>query len=297
MAEVIITKQYNYRYNLVIIMELKGISREYVSLMKRTLEEQLNNELTQDYGFPRAICRSLTDLFYSYLNLYLGADRSDGQLIYRATPSNVPPGIKTEEIKTQPVRLTISCNEDIIHASKDIKELTKQRIIRVTNEAFDQGGLLTQADLSILLGESPRTIGRRIRELQDEGIIIPTRGSRMGIGPGVSHKTKIIEMYIEGYDFLDIKRRTRHSSGSITRYLRDFARIMVLHESSHNPREIRIITDHSDRLVREYLDLYNRMNTEIYQEMLDQLRAMYQRKKNEELLFEENTAAASGMEG
>jgi len=193
------------------------------------------------------------------------------------------------------VRLTISCKEDIIYASKDIKELTKQRIVRVTNEAFDQGGLLTQADLSILLGESPRTIGRRIKELQDEGIIVPTRGSRMDIGPGVSHKTKIIEMYIEGYEFLDIKRRTRHSSGSITRYLRDFARIMVLHESGHNPREIRIITDHSDRLVREYLDLYNLMNTGMYQEMLDQLRAMYQGKKNQGLL-EENTVT-SEMEG
>ena len=53
------------------MVEFKGISREYVSLMKRTLEEQLYNELIQDYGFPRAICRSLTELFYSYLNLYL----------------------------------------------------------------------------------------------------------------------------------------------------------------------------------------------------------------------------------
>ena len=117
------------------------------------------------------------------------------------------------------------------------------------------------------------------------------------IGPGVSHKTKIIEMYIEGYDFLDIKRRTRHSSGSITRYLRDFARIMVLHESSHNPREIRIITDHSDRLVREYLDLYNRMNTEIYQEMLDQLRAMYQRKKKRGIVIRRKHSCSIGDGG
>lgn len=88
--------------------------------MKRTLEEQLYNELTQDYGFPRAICRSLTELFYSYPNLYLGADRSDGQLIYRAVPADVPPGVKTGEIKIHPVRLTISCMEDIRYASKDI---------------------------------------------------------------------------------------------------------------------------------------------------------------------------------
>ncbi|MEW5937368.1 MAG: DUF1670 domain-containing protein [Candidatus Thermoplasmatota archaeon] len=262
-------------------MECRGISREYVSIAKRTVEEQLYNELVRDYGFPRAICRSLVELFFSYFNLYLGADRADGQLVYRAVPADVPPGIKTEEIKTHPVRLTLFSLEDIPYASKDIGELTKRRIERLTNEAFDQGGLLTQADLAILLGESPRTIGRRIQDLEDGGIIIPTRGNRMDIGPGISHKTKIVEMYTQGYEFSDIKRRTRHSSESITRYLKDFARVMVLHERGHNPKEIRIITEHSDRLVREYLELYEQLNVEENQEMLDQLRAMYREKKND----------------
>jgi len=171
--------------------------------------------------------------------------------------------------------------EDIPYASRGIAELTKQRIVRLTNETFDQGGLLTQADLAILLGECPRTIGRRIQELQDEGIIVPTRGKRMDIGPSISHKTKIVEMYVDGYDFSDIKRRTRHSSESITRYLKDFARVIVLHEKGHSAREIRIITDHSERLVREYLELYERLNTEEYQDMLNQLRVMYNGKKNE----------------
>ena len=130
-----------------------------------------------------------------------------------------------------------------------------------------------------LLGESTRTIGRRIQELQHEGICVPTRGSRMDIGPGISHKTKIVEMYLDRYDFTDIKRRTRHSSESITRYPRDFARVMILTERRHSPCEIRIITDHSERLVCEYLDLYQRMNTLEHQEMLGQLRAMYQQGK------------------
>jgi len=280
LAEVVIAS-YSPQGVLVIVMKGQNISRDYLSLAKRTVDDQLNSELVQDYGFPRAICRSLVDLFFGYLNLYLGADRADGQLIYRAVPSDVPPGIKTEEIKTHPVRLTLFSLEDVPYASENITELTKQRIVRLTNEAFDQGALLTQADLALLLGESPRTIGRRIRELQDEGIIVPTRGARMDIGPGISHKTKIVEMYVEGYDFSDIKRRTRHSSASITRYLKEFARVAVLHEKEHSAREIRIITDHSERLVREYLELYERLNTEEYQDMLDQLRAMYNCKKND----------------
>jgi DNA-binding Lrp family transcriptional regulator len=251
-----------------------------VSFSKRTVEEQLYNELVQDYGFPRAICRSLRDLFFSYFDLYLGADRADGQLIFRAIPSDVPPGVKTEEVKTHAVRLTVVSLEDTYYASKSIEELTKQRIVRITNEAFDQGALLTQADLSIILGESPRTIGRRIKELQDENIIVPTRGSRMDIGPGISHKTKIVEMYLHGYNYTDIKRYTRHSSESITRYLKDFSRVMVLHEKGHTLKEIRIITDHSEKLVKEYLELYESFNIEEYKDELEQLRAMYTRKKN-----------------
>jgi len=140
---VIITNHADYRYRLVvIIIELKDVSRDYVSLVKRTLEEQLYNELLQEYGFPRVICRGLTELFFSYFNLYLGADRADGQLIYRAIPAEVPPGVPTEEVKTHLVRLTIACTEDLRYASQDMHELIKQRIVRVTNEAFDQGGLL-----------------------------------------------------------------------------------------------------------------------------------------------------------
>lgn len=52
-----------------------------------------------------------------------------------------------EEVKTHPVHLTIACIEDLRYASFDIKELIKQRIVQVTNEAFDQVGLLTQAQL------------------------------------------------------------------------------------------------------------------------------------------------------
>jgi len=95
MAEVFIARNPDGECILVMNMEGKFVSRDFRSLAKRTIEEQLNNELVQDYGFPRAICRSLVDLFFSYFNLYLGADRADGQLVYRAVPQDVPPGIKT----------------------------------------------------------------------------------------------------------------------------------------------------------------------------------------------------------
>jgi hypothetical protein len=42
------------------------ISKEYISTFNRQLQTQLHNELIHDYAFPRAVCKSLTELFVSY---------------------------------------------------------------------------------------------------------------------------------------------------------------------------------------------------------------------------------------
>jgi len=56
----------------------------------------------------------------------------------------------------------------------------------------------------------------------------------------------------------EIKRNTRHSSESIARYLKEFARVAALHHEGYSLDQIRRITEHSERLVREYLELYER---------------------------------------
>ncbi|RJS71130.1 DUF1670 domain-containing protein, partial [Methanophagales archaeon] len=65
-----------------------------------------------------------------------------------------------------------------------------------------------------------------------------------------------------GYEFTDIKRNTRHSSDSIARYLKEFSRVAALHNEGYNINQIRVITEHSERLVREYQGLYERYKEE-----------------------------------
>jgi hypothetical protein len=140
--------------------------------------------------------------------------------------------------------------------------------------------LLTQADLSILLAESLRTVVRRVKELKDENVIVPTRGNRMDIGPGVSHKTKIVELYLKGYEFTEIKRRTRHSSESIARYLKEFSRTLALHDRGHSTHEIRMIAQHSEKVVKEYLGLYELYkDNEECEARLEEIRSVYRGKK------------------
>lgn len=192
-------------------------------------------------------------------DMYSTSKIQDGQVLYRAVSSDVPHGTPLDDMKLNTIRLTLISRDDVAAASKSQDELLKNRIVRLANEALEQGVYLTQADLSILLGESIKTICRHCKQLKDEDIIVPTRGNRMDIGPGTSHKTKIVEMYLKGYEFTDIKRNTRHSSNSILRYLNEFSRCAILYNEKYSLNQIRMITERSERLVREYIELYKLM--------------------------------------
>jgi Protein of unknown function (DUF1670). len=252
------------------------ISKEYLSTFNRQIQTQLYNELQQDYSFPRAVCRSLSDLFSSCLDLYYGSRRQEGQVIFHAASKDVPPGVPVEEMHLVPVRLTLYEPDDC--TTKSQQELLDKRIIRISSEAHQQGALLTQADIAILLGESTKTIMRHIAELEKQGKLVPTRGKWKDIGPGVSHKKRILELYLKGDEYTDIERKTKHTGEAIMRYVKDFTKILILTEEGFNNVELRIISGLSDRTIQEYNDLIETYSTEEYQGRLAQLQTMFRKK-------------------
>ena len=256
------------------------IRQEYLSVYKRQLSQQLYQEFCSEYAFLRAVSRSLSELFAGYIDLYFGAQRGEGQIIFHGIRRDVPPGVKVEEMHLKPVRLTLYDPQDCL--CKDQKALLKRRIVRISGEAFVEGILLTQADISMLLGQSLRTIMRYIRELEAEGQTVPTRGKWKDIGPGVSHKKRIVELYVKGDEYTDIGRKTKHSSEAIMRYIKDFARVLVLHEEGYSRGEIRVVSGLSEKVLGEYLELIEAYKGEEFEERLDQLRGIYRKKTSQQ---------------
>jgi len=269
---------------ILVTLMCAEISKEYLSTFNRQLQTQLHNELVNDYAFPRAVCKSLSELFISYFDLYFGNQRKEGQIIFHAASKDVPPGVPVDEMNLVPVKVTIYDPNDC--TVKDQQELLDKRIMRISNEAFFQGALLTQADIAILLGESTKTISRHIIALENKRELVPTRGKWKDIGPGVSHKKKILELYLKGYEYTEIERKTKHSGEAIMRYIKDFARILVLTEEGYDEQELRMITGLSEKTIREYKELIKTYSTEEYHERLDQLHSFFGKKeihrKNEE---------------
>jgi hypothetical protein len=99
-------------------------------------------------------------------------------------------------------------------------------------------------------------VKRDIAHLRAEGINVPTRGQVKDIGKGVSHKARIVGDWLAGYTFSQIKQRRRHSIHSIERYCSDFQRVVRLYVHGLSVAEMRISTGMSERLIKEYLALY-----------------------------------------
>ena len=83
-----------------------------------------------------------------------------------------------------------------------------------------------------------------------------TRGTKHDMGPGISHKTTILDLYFNGYTFSEIEQKTNHSETSVKRYLADFTQVATLFKQNFTHQQIRIIAKKSDRIVREYIQLY-----------------------------------------
>lgn len=131
------------------------------------------------------------------------------------------------------------------------------RVQRLTEEAREQGGLLSQEDLALLLCSDVRTIRRDIRELREKrGIFVATRGQIKDIGPGVSHKGVAIRHWMEGMEPVEVARRINHTLKAVERYIHTFCRVVYLRRKNFHPHQIALTVGISTGSVATYLEIY-----------------------------------------
>lgn len=163
-----------------------------------------------------------------------------------------------ERMEKKKVRLTIDNGIEDIETLKEYGRISLRqiKIERITDEAIEQGGVLSQEDLSKYLGCTVRTIQRDIKAIKKRGVEVLTRGYLHNIGRGQTHKVKIIGMYLDGKTYSEIKLTARHSSGAIKRYLESFTKVLVAQSKRiYERKEISAVTGISEGLVKQYLEL------------------------------------------
>lgn len=241
----------------------------------KSLLHSLSQELRDDYGLSpiesRALVRRIAD-FIEQLQEDTGALRAPGQIQAVAVAAGQPAGRPLSACVTLPVLLNLIAEEDgELLLLKGSRELRRARLYRMVYEAQAQGGLLSYEDLALLLAVDVSTVRRLVASCRANGLEVPTRGWVADIGPGRSHKARVVELLFRGMQPARISCYSGHALSSVERYLADFARIKELVRRNYSTQAIIRITALSPRTVRDYLTLIERYSTKANQPVFDML--------------------------
>jgi hypothetical protein len=225
----------------------------------KTPEASFLHVLQGEFGFSPRVSRDVLQVAQEMLlGNVPGQAVRPGQtrlVVARMRAPFGPPLAETDKVE---ITLTVDAGiEDRqVKAREGLSGLRQGQVLRLTAEALEQGGVLTQEDLARVLGVHRRTIARTVQALKGQGHLVQTRGAIQGVGRCQSHKVRIIELWLEREGYDKIARWVHHSPRSIQRYVSTFLRIVVLQRKGTAVSEIAFLTRSSQRLVREYLGVY-----------------------------------------
>lgn len=201
---------------------------------------------------------------------------SVGQMKYSCVSAAEGPGKPLNECSMVTVLLTMIDSEDRRDLPGDGKQASvhrrRRKIMRLTEEAREQGGLLTQEDLAAVLDSDVRTIRRDIGTLRGEGIVVATRGQQKDIGPGVSHRGLAVRHWLEGREPVDVARAINHSIAAVENYLEKFKRVAYLRRKNFDDFQIALTVGMSVTAVKTFVEIYRTSrNQPFFQSRLDEI--------------------------
>lgn len=222
----------------------------------KSYEGEFLYELIHSYELSPKLSEQI--LISAKTSLLRTKELREGQIVAVVVGLDEKSGKPVEKMKKKRVILTLNNGlEDMTVLGRLGRAGLRQVIIqRITEEAIEQGGVLSQEDLSYYLNCSNRTIKRDVRAIQKREIQVTTRGVLHNIGRGQTHKARIIKLYLDDYTYSEIKRKIGHCTGSIKRYLEGFSKVLLAkHFRINNLSELSSITGLSKYLIKQYLQI------------------------------------------
>lgn len=253
--------------------------KKFRRINDKSLRQLLIHRFLNAYGYDKGqvTARAIVDDILTTIEHYFviaqpleklaqGKDLPDerylryGQLVWMAVPIDEFPerGKSIVQTRMKPVVLTYLAADDIesIRNGFTSRQLRINRMVRWCYQAYDQGGLLTQLDLAVLLNVCDSVVCSYVNEYQNtSGKILPTRGNIHDLSGAITHKREIITLYLQGYLTPTIAAKTHHSKEAVDRYIRDYEAVKAVRTVTGDVDKIALITHLSKRVINQYLDL------------------------------------------
>lgn len=267
-------------------------------LKDKNLQQLLLYRFLNHYGYDKGEITAkaiINDIIKLIDNYYIVSTLDDdqhhinhGQLVYMAVPVDEFPkrGKAIAQTRLMPIVLSFITDADIEHIAHgfDSKSLRKKRLTRWVDQAFDQGALLSQLDIAMLLGVCDAVVSGYVNEIQKERKLLPTRGNIHDLSGAITHKREIITLYLEGFLTPEIALKTKHSKEAVDRYIKDYHRVEMLWKHGiTNTDQISQMIRLSKKVVVQYVDL-----------LPDKIRKSISKNKNLDLTENQNILLPSG---
>jgi hypothetical protein len=243
-------------------------------LRDKTLANVLRRLFVTEFGYERKVifAEAMVERILETIEAFVKPTRllKPGQLLWMAVAYD---GQKhahrpMREIPQVPVILDLVTDRDLqsLADGEAFLSVRRRRHARFLEQAFAQGGVLAQGDLSVISLVSRCSVKLDIASFQsEEGRILPYRGTVQDAGATLTHKVEAIRLLEAGYLEPEICRRLPvvHYLQSVESYVQTYKNVMKLLERGFASNEISGILSISERLVNAYIDIIREHHPEI----------------------------------
>lgn len=158
-------------------------------------------------------------------------------------------------------------------------------LVRLVKSAAEQGGLLSGAEVSVLMNRSLMKVQEYIRTYEQEtGDPLPMKGYVLDQGSSPSHKGIICRKLEEGMSPPDIARATGHTLAAVDNYLGAYDRIKVLLRKGLDVPTICQVTGRAARTVAQYLVIIEQFHPELLHKTHREWLAQRRKKSHQVML-------------
>lgn len=263
-------------------MSLNPTRDRYESINKRNFRSSVINLLENEYkilGSHKVLEMLAEDIENLHREYYPGREQVGfGEIIFTTTKDDGQRqnyGKKTEDYASVTIALPLITKEDVerrIYFKKGDRNSNYRHresrdietMVRLLKSAKAQGGLLSGAELSVLMNRSLSSIRKYLDAYREKtGEILPLKGYVLDQGSLPTHKGIIVSLYEQGISPADIVLKTGHSQDAVDRYIKHYEQVKKLMNKGMPEIAIKEITGRSMKVVKEYIKLYKDLNPKV----------------------------------
>ena len=269
--------------------EVPRLADRYESIPKRDFKTAVIRLLEEEYkvlGSRRIIMMLSDDLEQLHREYFPEANRIRfGEILWQTTRANGQRpsyGKKTEDYAVQTVILPVVTKDDVDRRTsykkgdrnsnyrhREARDI--EMMVRLLKSARTQGGLLSGAELSVIMNRSLTTIGKYLRAyFEKTGEVLPMKGYVLDQGSNPTHKGVIIALYEQGISPADIVVKTSHSQSAVDNYIKTYDQVLQLVRKNHDAISITQILGRRMNTVRQYVKLIKNFHPELEVELPEQ---------------------------